>query len=338
MSSHPQQQLAMMLRLLNGHCIEQGLHVVATLGIADLLRDGAKTSKQLADATGVDAAALHRLLRMLAATDVFDEGENGEFALTELGATLRSDVVNSARDRAIFYGASDMWAVWGQLMHSVQTGASAFEQTHKQGFYEYLSGHLDVGAPFNRYMTKSSEQHIAPLLGAYDFTQFRSLVDVGGGQGGTLAAIMLACPKLRGVLYDLPKVVEGAKAFEVAGIAERVIRIGGDMHQNVPSGNDGYLIKWVLMDRSDEDAVQVLRNCRKAMAENGKVIVVEMLLPKRKPPINAALLDVQMMLLSGKACLRSEDEFRKVFELAGLRLAQVLPTDSPNTILEGVCA
>ena len=335
-TSRPEEPLETMLRLLNGHCLEQALHVVAVLGISDLLRDGARSSKDLASAVGVDGQALYRLLRMLAAIDVFSQDQNGHFALTPLGTTLRSDVQNSVRDRAMYYGAPEMWKVWGGLMHTVKTGASAFEQVHNEGFYEFLSKHPGVGAPFNRYMTKTSEQHVAALLETYDFSQFRTLVDVGGGHGGTLAAILQAYPELRGTLFDLPKVIEGAKALDAADIAGRSIRVGGDMHRLVPSGSDGYLIKWVLMDRSDDEVVNVLRNCREAMGGNAKIVVVEMVLPNRDPSSFSTLLDLQMMLIFGRGRLRDEQEFRDLFNAAGLRVVRCIPTQSPNTVIEGV--
>ncbi len=336
MSSQTPAPLETMLRLLNGHCVEQALHVVAVLGIADRLREGPRSSKDLALATGTDEQALNRVLRMLAAIDIFIEGQPGHFALTPLGTTLRSDVENSVRDRAIFYGASEMWKVWGNLLHSVKTGASALEDVHKEDFYGFLAKHPDIGAPFNRYMTKTSEQHIAALLKVYDFAQFRAVVDVGGGQGGTLAAILHACPELRGTLFDLPQVVEGTTALDAEGIAGRAMRVGGDMHETMPKGSDCYLIKWVLMDRSDEDAVKVLKNCRDAMADHAKVIVVEMVLPTARPSAFAAILDVQMLLLNGRGRLRNEQQYRDLFRYAGLKIVQLIPTGSPNTVIEAV--
>jgi len=328
--------LEAMLRLLNGHSVEQALHVVAVLGVADLLRDGARSSDDLARATGTDQQALHRLLRLLTTVDVFREDGNGNFVLTPLASTLRSDLNGPMRDRAIYCGRSEMWQVWGNLMHTVKTGASAFEHVHVDSFYQFLAKRPEVGAPFNGYMTKTSEQHVAALLEAYDFSQFRTLVDVGGGHASTLAAILQACPQLHGTLFDLPQVVEGARALQAPGIAERSRRVGGDMHQSVPSGSNGYLIKWILMDRSDEAAVNVLRNCREAMADSAKVIVVETLLPRSNPSHVASLFDMQMMLLFGRGRLRSEQEHRDLFEAAGLTLARCIPTRSPNTILEGV--
>jgi hypothetical protein len=143
-----------------------------------------------------DRQALHRLLRLLTTVDVFREDGNGNFALTPLASTLRSDLNGPIRDRAIYCGRPEMWQVCGNLMHTVKTGASAFEHVHVDGFYQFLAKHPEVGAPFNGYMTKTSEQHVATLLEAYDFSQFRTLVDVGGGHASTLAAILQACPQL----------------------------------------------------------------------------------------------------------------------------------------------
>jgi hypothetical protein len=331
-----QEPVETMLRLLNGHCVEQALYVIAVSGIADLLRDGAKSSTELARITGLDGEALHRLLTTLAAFDVFRIDDGGHFALTALGNTLRSDVQNSLRDRAIFYGAPEMWATWGNLLHSVKTGKSAFEYLHNESFYQFLSSHPGVGEPFNRYMAKISEQHIAALLKAYDFAQFRTLVDVGGGHGGMLAAILQAYPELKGALFDLPNVVEGAKALDAPGIVERSERIGGDMNRSVPSGSDGYFLKWVLMDRPDEEVINVLTNCRQAMTNTAKIIAVEILLSSAASSSFATILDLQAMMLFGRGRLRDEQRFRELFDAAGLTLIRCVSTESPNTIIEGI--
>jgi hypothetical protein len=333
LSSEP---LETMLRLLNGHCIEQAIHVTAALGIADLLREGAKSSDELASAVGADPSSVYRLLRTLASIEVFTEDQDGHFALTPLGTTLRRDVPNSAWDRAIFYGAPEMWEVWGNLLHSVVTGESACEHVHDAAFYDFVSRHQNVGVPFNRYMTKTSEQHNAAILEGYDFSPLRTLVDVGGGQGRTLAAILRAYPALRGILFDLPLVVAHATPLDAADVAGRREIVGGDMQQSVPLGADGYLIKWVLMDRSDERAIEVLRNCTEAMADAGRVLVVEMVMPQDNRASFAKVMDLQMMLLFGRGRIRTEVEFRDLFQAAGLRVTHRHPTQSPNSIIEGV--
>jgi hypothetical protein len=332
----PPEPLEQMLRLLNGHCLEQALYVAAVLGIADLLREGAKSSDELARVTGADGPSLYRLLRLLASIEVLSEDQNGHFALTPLGTTLRSDVLNSVRDRAIYYGAPEMWQVWGSLLHSVKTGESACEHVHATPFYEYLAQHPNVGVPFNRFMTKTSEQHNATILTSYDFSPLRTLVDVGGGHGSTLAAILQAYPTLQGILFDLPQVVAHATLLDAAGVAERGKVVGGDMQQSVPPGGDGYLIKWVLMDRSDERAIQVLRNCREAMADGGKILVVEMVMPPGNQASFSKMMDLQMMLLFGRGGIRTEEEFRALFKAAGLRVTRCLATPLPNSIIEGV--
>ena len=335
MSTRPQEHLEAMLKLLNGHCIEQALHVVAVLGIADQLYECSQSACTLAAKVHVDPQALDRVLALLSAIDVFSKSEDGNYSLTDMGTTLRSDVHNSVRDRAMFYGSTEMWKAWGQLMHSVETGNSAFAHAHDVGFYEFLSNTPDIAAPFNRYMTTTSAQQMAALLDAYDFSQFSSIADIGGGQGGTLAVILRSAPKLNGILFDLPAVISSAGTIEEPAVSTRVTRVAGNMDEFVPRDCDAYLIKWVMMDRPDDAVVRLLDHCRKAMREGGKVLVVEIVLPVGRPPAFAALLDVQMMLLSGRARLRNAHEWQSLFEKAGLPVARFIDTHSPNTIIEG---
>lgn len=334
--TQPPAPLEQMLRLLNGHCVEQALYVAAVLGIADLLGEGAKSSDELARLTETDGPSLYRLLRLLASIEVLSEDHNGHFALTALGATLRRDAPNSVWDRALYYGSPEMWQVWGNLLHSVKTGESACEHVYGTSFYDYASQRPNVGVPFNRYMSKMSEQHNAAILKSYDFSQLRTLVDVGGGQGSTLAAILQAYPALQGILFDLPQVVAQTTLLDAAGVTERCKIVGGDMQQAVPPDGDGYLIKHVLMDRADDQAIQVLRNCREAMAEGGKILVVDMVMPRDNRASFLTMMDVQMLLLCGRGGLRTEDELRALFKAAGLQVTQCLATPSPDSIIEGM--
>ncbi len=183
-----------MLQMLNGFLTVQALHVAASLSIADHLRDGPRTVEELADLTGCDSLSLFRLLRMLASVDVFRLGADGQFAVTPLGATLASDGAGSVRDWALFVGAPDMWAVWAGLGDSVMTGRAAFPGAHGQPMWEYLATHPDVGGAFHRWMTRQSTLHNAALVAGYDFGHVQTLVDVGGGQGSTLAAILQSQP------------------------------------------------------------------------------------------------------------------------------------------------
>ena len=193
--------------MLNAFLTVQALHVAADLGLADLLADGPKGVDDLAAATRADSASLHRLLRMLTGLGVFQQEADGSYALTALGATLKSDGPDSVREWALFVGAPEMWSVWAGLRESVLTGRASFPAVHGVPMWEYIANHEKLSQAFNGWMTRQSHQHNSALVAAYDFSPFRRVVDVGGGQGSTLAAILSANPSLRGVLLDLPAVV-----------------------------------------------------------------------------------------------------------------------------------
>jgi hypothetical protein len=324
-----------MLGMLNGFLTVQALHVAAVLGIADLLASGPKSVPDLASATGAHRSTLYRLLRMLTGPGVFREQPDGRFAVTPLGATLQSDSPDSVREWALFVGAPEMWAVWEGLRDSVMTGQVAFSAVHGAPISQYLATRRDLGALFHGWMTRQSNQHNAALVAAYDFSPFRLVADIGGGQGSTLAAILAAHPSVHGILLDLPQVVAHLPALEEAQVTGRCQVIGGDMLASVPAGADAYLIKRVLMDWADEDATALLRNCAAAMAGQGKVIVIEMLMPAGNDPSPVKPFDI-LMLLNQSGRIRTEAEFRELFTAAGLRLTRIIPTASPNSILEGV--
>ena len=325
-----------MLGLLNACFTTQALHAAAALGIADRLADGPMSVGDLAAATGAHGPSLYRLLRMLVGAGVFEEETDGRFALTPLGATLRSDRPDSVRDWALYVGAREPWEAWGRLRETVMSGEPGFVLAHGMPTYQYLARHPELGALFDRWMTRQSEQHNAALVAAYDFSAFQKLADLGGGQGSTLAAILRANPPLRGILMDQPQVVANVTPLEAAGIADRCEVVAGDMLQGVPGGVDAYLIKRVLMIWGDEPAVQVLRHCAKTLPEGGKVLVVEMVMPTSNDPSPARTFDLLMLLGNVGGRVRTEAEFRDLFAAAGLRLDRVIPTASPNSILEGV--
>jgi hypothetical protein len=326
-----------MLGMLNGFLTVQALHVAALLGIADLLASGPQSVPDLASATGADRSSLHRLLRMLTGPGVFREQEDGRFAVTPLGATLQSDSPDSVREWALFAGSPEMWAVWSGLRDSVMTGQTAFPAVHGAPIWQYLTTHRDLGDLFNGWMTRQSRHHNAALVAAYDFSPFHLMADIGGGQGSTLAAILAAYPSVHGILLDLPPVVAHVPALDEAHLTDRCRVIGGDMLASVPAGADAYLIKRVLMDWADDDGTVLLRNCAAAMAEQGKVIVVEMLMPAGNDPSPAKAFDI-LMLLCQSGRIRTRAEFSELFTAAGLRLTRIIPTASPNSILEGVRA
>ena len=339
-ASPPQPPAGRMVQLLNAQVVAQALYVAARLGLADLIAGGAPRVEALADATGAHGPSLHRLLRMLAGEGVVREVRDGEFALTPLGDTLRSDSENSVRDRALYLAAPEVWAAWGEMYGSIMTGEAAFERLHGAPFYQYMAGHPQAGAHFNRWMTRSSELDNAAVVASYDFTPFRTVVDVGGGQGATLAAILRANPSLRGVLLDLPSVVEHAAPLRDPALAGRCEVVGGDMLEAVPPGADAYVIKMVFTGEHDERAVAVLGNCAEAMAAGGRILVVDIVMPDGDAPHPARAMDLLMLTLF-RGRIRTEAEFRALFAAAGVTFTRVIPTNSvsnPMAILEGVPA
>jgi O-methyltransferase domain/Dimerisation domain len=325
-----------MHHLLIAHCLEQAIYVAALLGIADLLAHGPLNLDKLASATGVHRPSLRRLLRALASIGVFTEDRSGRFENTVLSTTLRRDTLSSVRDRAIYYGTQNMWQVWGNLRYSVMTGESAFEYIHGSQFYDYISQNPEVGEPFNRYMSRDSVQHDAAITSSFDFSRLGTLVDVGGGHGNTLTAIVRANPAIRGILFDLPNVVVEAEARTPTDIRDRFSVIGGDMRESVPEGADAYLYKRILCDWSDDQVIKLLKNCAKAMPRNGKVLVAELLAPATYTPSLNDVMDLQMLLLFGGGGRRTESHFSSLFAKAGFSLAKTNATPSSMHILEGV--
>ena len=321
-----------MYGMLNGHILAQALHVVATLRIADLVADGPKSVQELAQASSSHAPSLYRLLRMLAGAGVFAEDKSGGFSLTPLATTLRSDTPDSVRDWALFIAAPPVWATWGALLHTIRTGESAFEHVFGISRFQYMSDHPDLARPYNSWMTKQSELHNAAVLASYDFSTHRRIVDVGGGQGATLVSILQSQPQLKGILFDVSHVVRNAAVPEA--FLGRCEIVAGDMLQSVPAGGDAYVLKRVLMDWDDERATTTLMNCREAMRRDGKILVIEPVIPTGNEPSMSKFLDLVMLALPGGR-VRTEDEHRRLFEAAGLELTQIIATRSPLSVLVG---
>jgi hypothetical protein len=329
----PSSPLQQMENMLAGHFVAECLHVVAVLGIADLLAKGPTKVEALASVTRCDPISLNRLLRTLASVGVFTESTPAHYQLTPLGETLRSDVPDSLRDKAIFEISAPIWSAWGSLLDALRSGAPSFPQVHSATIYEYLARHAELGATFNRFMTAQSKLHNDAIVDSYDFSGVRTVVDVGGGHGATLAAILKQYPTMRGILFDLPEVVASAK-FESADIGARCDVIGGNMLQSIPTGGDAYVIKRVMMDKTDDDAITVFRNCLTAMNAGGRILVVDPMLPNSTEPHLNWLTDMLMLVVTRGHC-RTEMEFRDLFSAAGLTLRQVVSAGSSNFILEG---
>lgn len=331
-----------LLEMLDGYRAVQALYVAAQLGIADRLADGPKRSDQLSSAIGAHERALHRLLRALTSLDVLQEKDDGAFALTEIGNLLRSDVSNSLRSAILLYGGRRHWTAWGQLLDSVKSGSTAFAGRSSGAFLEMAARDPEGARVLNEAMAALTAAVQEGVIGNCDFSGTRTLVDVGGGYGSLLVAILLANPDLHGVLFDIPPVVEVARQrIAAAGLSERCQAVAGDAFEAVPSGADAYILKWVLHDWSDELCLAILANCRRAMGDEGKLLLVERVLPKRAEAIpgaaNKFLSDLNMLLLSG-GCERTEGEYRALLAAAGFEMRRIIDTATPHCIIEAAPA
>jgi O-methyltransferase/IclR-like helix-turn-helix domain-containing protein len=324
-----------MRAMLGGHIVAQSLYAIAALGIADLIAKGHTAIDELAAATGTHSPSLHRMLRTLASLGVLTETAEGEFGLTPLGATLRSDVPDSLRDQALFETSACLWAAWGHLVDSLRSGRPSFALVNKSPLFSYLTEHPELGTVFNSFMTMQSKLQNAAVIASYDFSWAKTVVDVGGGHGATLAAVLAEHPKLRGVLIDLPEVVSNTSVLETSKFTDRCQVVGGSVLDAVTASGDIYMIKRVMMSFSDDDAGTILRNCRAAMRADSRVLVIDPMLPDGTEPHYNRLTDLLMLVVPGGRC-RSEAEFRRLFDAAGLSVTQVIATGTSNFILEGI--
>jgi hypothetical protein len=321
--------------MITGCLVTQLTYVVAKLGIADHLADGPRTAAQLAAAVGVHPQALYRVLRALASLGVFVEDADGRFALTPLASPLRRDAPDSLRAYALMVGET-FWPAYGSLLHSVRTGQTAFDHLHGMGTFEYLRQHPQAAEIFDQAMTNLTRTQASAVLGAYDFTGVETLVDVGGGQGTLLAAVLRAHPAMRGVLYERLEVLPAArKALEAAGLLPRCELKRGDFFASVPEGGDAYTLKDVLHDWDDEQATLILGNCARAMQPPARVLVIERGLSPRNVPGPGKMVDVVMLAVTGGR-ERTEQEYAELMGRAGLRLSRVVPTAGESQVLEAV--
>ncbi|MDE3097391.1 MAG: methyltransferase [Chloroflexota bacterium] len=329
---------AELMRLVNGYQASQAIHVAATLGIADLLKDEPRTSDELAVATGTQPRPLYRLLRALAALGILREAEGQRFTLTPMGAGLRSDAANPAGPWAAFIGTPAHWQAWGDLLHSVRTGGSAFRHVHGTDPWTHRAQRPAESAVFDRAMTGLSRRAADAVIAAYDFGRFGRIVDVGGGQGALLAAVLAAHPAAHGVLFDQPHVVSGAAdVLRAAGVEARCEVVAGCFFEAIPEGGDAYVLKSILHDWDDDTATAILRTCRRAMAPGGALIVIERVIAPPNEAAEAKLSDLNMLAMLG-AQERTREEFAQLFTGAGFRLADVTATGDVVSVIEGAPA
>ncbi len=332
--------------LVNGYQTSAAIGAVAALGVADALADGPAYPADVARRVGADPGALVRVLRVLADAGIFEALEDGRFALTPLGATLRGDVPGSVRRAAIIATDEWHWRAYGHLTHSVRTGEAGFHPAHGCGFWEYLDHHPSVAAMVDGSMARIAAARAAAFARAYDFGAIARVVDVGGGQGVLLQHVLQAHPHLAGIVLERPTVAEAARRrLAEAGLSGRCEVVGGDFFAGVPAGGDAYVLSWILHDWDDEAAVQILRNCRTAMGKPGRLLVLELVLSPADGPHSssaadalARTVDLEMLAVVGGR-ERTEVEFRALFGRAGFNLTRVLALEGlPWSVIEAAPA
>ncbi len=321
------------MRLLHGYRATQAAYVVAKLGVADRLAAGQATAAELAEAVGVDAGSLGRVLRLGAYVGLLDEVDGERFSLTGLGELLRTGVPGSLRALAVMLG-QEHYRAWADLLSSVRTGEPAFPQVFGRPLFDYLAADAAAQADFDAAMADNAELHLRSLTTKFDFSGHRVVVDVGGGRGAVVASILTANPDVKAILFDQPQVLTAAESFlRGRGILDRCQLVPGNFFESIPSGGDVYVLSLILHDWDDQAALKILRNCRGAMQPSNTLLILESVVPPHGTPSPAALFDVNMLvMLGGKE--RTEAEFRALLEDGGFRLRRVIPLSERRSIVE----
>ncbi|HKP86394.1 MAG TPA: methyltransferase [Blastocatellia bacterium] len=340
-STAPAQQVppdAHLLQIAFGAMLAQALYVAAKLGVADLLAEKPLPVSELAARTNTHERALYRVLRSLAGAGVFEETDPKVFALTPYAEPLRSDAPNSLRNGAIFLGEEWHWRVWGNMLHSVQTGKTAWGYTHGAEVFDYFGANPEQAEIFNRAMTDGSVGIAPAVVEAYDFSGFKTVADIAGGHGYLLSQVLKANPNIRGILFDVPSVIAGAGALlEKEGVAARVEKVTGDFFAAVPKGADAYMMKHIIHDWDDERSIKLLKSIHAAMPDHGKVLIIESVVPTGNEPHYSKLLDLEMLVSPG-GLERTAEEYKELLGAAGFRLERIVATQSPFSIVEAVKA
>ncbi|OBK92875.1 hydroxyneurosporene methyltransferase [Mycobacterium asiaticum] len=326
-------QAAIMEMIIDGW-VAQAITTAAELGIADALADRPLSAEEVAAAVNADADAIRRLLRALISRGIFRQRRDGRYELTPLADTLRRDAEIPMAGWARWLGSPQHREHWSHLADAIRTGRSVVPVLRGKPTFEYLASEPELGEIFNQAMTAGSALSIGPVIAAYDFSRFATIVDVGGGHGRLLAEVLTATPGARGVLFDQPQVVAGAPAvLAEQGVQDRVQIVEGSFFESVPAGGDAYVMKSVIHDWADDDALRILRNVRAAAAVGSHLLLVEFVLPEHHREYAGNWLDLEM-LLALDARERSAREYERLFADAGYRLKRVVPTASPFHVIE----
>jgi hypothetical protein len=329
---------AQMVQMAMAHWVSRIVYLAAKLNLADRLAGGPRSADELAEPTGTHAPSLYRFMRTLSNLGVLTEDAQHRFALTPIGASLKSDAPERTKN-AVLTVASDWWhRGFGELEHSVRTGESGFVKTLGMPIFDFLAKNPEEASRFSDTMVCFHGMEPAAVAAAYDFSSVGTLIDVGGATGHLLATILQRYPTPRGILYDLPHVVRDAPAFlKMSGVADRIQIQAGSFFDNVPSGGDAYLLSHIIHDWSEEQCLTILANCKRAMGPKSRLLLVEMVLPEGDTPHPGKMLDL-MMLVGPGGMERTEKGYGELLAKAGLELTRVVPTASPVSVVESVLA
>lgn len=326
---------AQLMSIIMGQMTSGAVSALARLGVPDHLDSGPKTTEQLAELVDAKPDLLHRLMRATEGMGILSHAADGKWSQTPMSDLLRTNATTTLRHLAIF--VADEWHVraFGSLDETVRTGELAVERAYGVPAFEFFRANAEVGENFNRAMTAFSSMDAPAVADAYDFSGLHSLTDVGGGHGLLLTTILERYPGMKGVLYELPQVIDGVAGRLNPNVADRVQLIAGNMFESIPPGADAYILKRITHDWSDELCGQILSGCRAGIREGGKLIVVDAIVPTGREFSPAKIMDLTMMLFSGGK-ERTEEEFRTLLEASDWKLNRIIPTNSQLSVIEGV--
>jgi O-methyltransferase domain/Dimerisation domain len=339
MPLQPRAQAAAALRQIAlGLRASQALYVAAKLNIADHLAQGPLDADKLSKVAEVDAAAVGRVMRALCSLDVFAQSPTGKFSLNSTAELLRSDVPDSYRAAVLFSVGEVRWRCWSDLLGTVRAGGGGAERTLGMSLFDFYAAHPEESQIHDQSMRATSVAQVAAIVGAFGFSQAGVVIDVGGGTGELLAAVLAANPSLRGTLFDLPHVVAHARSvFTDHGVMDRQQTMGGSFFESVPAGGNTYVLKTVIHSWDDTRATAILANCRRAMTAGGKLIIIERELPEIGEPgqtAEAFLLDLEMLVMTPGGRERTRREFARLLSDTQFKLARIIPTTAPVSIFE----
>ncbi|MFQ5642030.1 MAG: methyltransferase [bacterium] len=329
---------AQLIQMITASWGSKVIYAAAKLGLADHLDGTPKSAAELSGVTGTHAPSLHRLMRTLASMGIFTEDDAQQFSLTPLGAALKTGAPGSARSSVLTLGSPWFVGAFEQIIHSLETGDTGFEKNMGMPIFNYLGQHPEDASMFSETMVGFHGTEPAAVAAAYDFSNFEKVVDVGGATGNMLGAILSRHAGPRGVLFDMPHVVGDAPALlKERGVDQRVTIESGDFFKTVPAGGDAYILSHVIHDWNEAQCLTILGHCRKSMKPNGRLLIIEMVLPAGDTPHPGKMLDMVMLVLPGGQ-ERTESEYSDLLEKAGFRLVRVVPTESAVSVVEAVLA